>query len=88
MSKLVNDGINQDVFIPVAPKTCVMEAILITGYNLKYVYSYLKDKGCEEFPSSKQAYGQIWVFDNDTKECVAYTREVYEDTFTHNMREL
>jgi hypothetical protein len=60
-----------DHFVEVFPKNCIFEVITVTEENMKYIYSYLKSKGCENFPDERQAAGQIWLYDDEPKDCIA-----------------
>jgi len=68
-------------FTTVVPKSCIQEAIFITGYNLKLIYEYLKDKGCKTFPDETQQYGYVWIYDDKCKECISYTEEEFNKIF-------
>ena len=79
MSRLYHTSVNHEKFIRVNFNSCLVEVILITGYNLKYVYSYLKDKGRLSYPIERQAFGQVWVYNPDTRDCKSFDRVDYND---------
>jgi len=71
-----------DKFIKVVPKGSVFEVIRVTEENMKYIYTYLKNNKCELFPDEKLAAGQIWLFDTECKDCIAYDDESFNDGVT------
>lgn len=68
-----------DKFISIVPKDSIFEVIKVTEENLKYIYTYLKENGCESFPDENQAAGQIWLYDREVQDCVAYTDNDFND---------
>ena len=75
-------------FINIIPKGAVFQAIQITGYNLKLVYEYLKDKGCVVIPDEKQSFGKIWVYDPEVQDCVSYDPEEFYEFFLRSNHHL
>ena len=73
--------LSRHAFINVIPAKVRYEAIFVTGYNLKLVYNTLNEKGCTVFPPEKLSYGHVWVYNDVTKECIAYSQTEFESLF-------
>ena len=69
--------IKQHEFCDVIINGNIMEAIFITGYNLKLVYHELHEKGCKVFPDDTLSYGYIWLYNNKNKICKSYTQKEF-----------
>ncbi len=66
-------------FTKIVPKGSIFEVIRINGFNLKLVYEYLKDKGCETFPDETQSSGKIWLYDPECQDCIEYSDEDFNE---------
>ena len=72
-------------FTTVVPTNTIMKAIKISGYNMKTVYNYLNEVGCENIPNERSQAGNIWVYDPDSNECVTMSEEEFNTLFTDKL---
>jgi len=79
--------INELSFTTVVPKITLMKAIKITGFNMKVIYEYLDDVGCEIIPDERGQAGNIWVYDPDSRECITMTEEEFNNLFTNKLED-
>jgi len=66
-------------FKTIVPKSSIFYVIRVTEENMKRIYNFLKEQGCESYPEERQSAGQIWLFDPELKDCIAYTDEDFND---------
>lgn len=71
--------IKTNEFTAIVPKSSVFYVIRVTEENMKRIYNFLKENGCESYPDEALSAGQIWLFDPDVKDCIAYTDEDFND---------
>ena len=72
-------NIRNDAFTRIIPKSAIYYVIRVTEENMKRIYNFLKQEGCESYPEEKLAAGQIWLYDPECKDCIAYTDEDFNE---------